>query len=381
MKKSFVFAALIFASPLGVAQSQPVDQGKLVKLIDQLGSVRYKERELAAQELLKMGRGAKGALIEGLRHPDQEVSLRCQQLLPQALALDLAHRIEVFEKDVEGKAQHDLPGWKVYREKIGSDANSRKLFVDMIKLQGNLLELMDEGSSKLTDRVSHRTSEIYQDLFGNPFGGRVGGFRPAALNASELCCLLFIASNPAYKPTQQDWLIVNLFSQPTFMEKLKDVKNGSAYRKVFFGYMDAKMDDNMLGQTTWLMAQHNIKEAADVYAKALRDGKATQSHSKANAICTIGTLGDKSHIKSIEPILKDTAVLQQFQLNGLRGDVRMQDIALAITIHLSGKKPTDYGFKIFSVFPNQPIQYHQLGFSTDEERAAAFKKWEKEAAK
>jgi hypothetical protein len=36
---------------------------------------------------------------------------------------------------------------------------------------------------------------------------------------------------------------------------------------------------------------------------------------------------------------------------------------------------------MWNVFRDQLIQYHQLGFATDDERATAFKKWAEDAKK
>jgi len=219
--------------------------------------------------------------------------------------------------------------------------------------------------------------EMYQAMFGNPFGGGFrGGYNPGILNAAEMCALLFAASHPAYKPAQPDYMLSNLYSQPNFTNPLKDARTGTAYRKLFFHYLSTRMDDNTLNQCVWMLAQHKIPGSADVIVKALKDGKATQPYTKASALCCVGTLGTKEHVKAFESFMSDKTVVQPvFVGRGQRGEVKMQDVALALTIHLSGKSPKDYGFTMWQVYPNQLIQYHQLGFATDEERKKAFDKW------
>lgn len=386
MKTLFPLAALLSCGLAVAAPPSPADSPdskKARELTAQLASPKYRERERAAAELIKMGRSAKPALQEGAKSPDPEVQTRCQQLLPQALALDLNFRIDRFLKDTDGKLTHDLPLWKTYREKVGSDENARKLFADMLRANGALLEAAEEEPGKLTDLVQRRSQEMYQELFGNPFGGGFrGGYRPNALNVADLCCLMFAASNPAYKPAQPDYMLVNLYSQAPFTNQLRDEKAGSAYRKVFFTFLDARMDENTLNQAGWILCQFRIKEGADVLAKALTDGKATQVYSKANALCCLGTIGGKEHLKTVEPFLKDATEMQQFVGRaGQRTTIKVKDVALAITIHLSGKNPKDYGFAQWMVIPNNPIQYHLLGFASDEERGKAFEKWEAEGKK
>jgi len=359
------------------------EERKAEAYVRQLRSPKYKDRERAAAELIQMGRAAKTALIAGKADPDPEIQTRCQQLLPQALALDLRYRVDRYLNDPDGRLDHDLPLLKLYREKVGTDANARKLYAEMLNINGALLEGCADDPRTVTERVQQRTQEIYQELFGIPLaGGFRGGYRPGVPNPAEVSTLLFAASTPAYKPAQPDWVLSNLYMQPGFTTPLKDEKNGAALRRLFLNYLDARMDDNTINQCVWMLCQHQIKEGADVLAKALRDRKADQVYTKATAMCAVGTLGGKGHAVVFEPLLKDSAQVQPFFVGrGQRGQVQVRDVALAMTIHLNGKNPKDYGFELWQSYPGQLIQYHQLGFGSDVERASAFEKWGAEVAK
>jgi hypothetical protein len=354
---------------------------KAKTLVQQLGSPRYRERERAATDLIHMGRAAIPALSEGKANPDPEVQARCEQLLPQAKALDLTLRVERFRKDADGKLEHDLPMWKTFREKIGTDIQARNLFGDMLLANGDLLESIEEQPDKLSERVQRRAQELYQELYGNPWARQqLGEPLGNRSSANEVCCLLFAAASPAYKPAPNEWMLASLYPQPAFTNFLKDPKTGAAYRKVFFNFLDARMDDNTVSHCYWVLCQNKLTEGADVLAKALKNGKVSQPYSKAMAMSTIGTIGGKEHVAGFEPFLKDDTQVQQFVGKGMRGSVRIRDVALAMSIHLSGKNPKDFGY-MWNVYPNQPVPYHQLGFGTDEERAAAFKKWGEETKK
>lgn len=374
-----LFAGAAAAGP--PAPAPPPDPKVAAEFVRQLGSPRYRDREKAAAELVRMGRAAKPFLLEGKNNPDPEVQERSAQLLPQALALDLAFRVDRYLTDTDGKLDHDLPLLKEYREAVGADEPARKLFADMLKANASLLELAQEEPAKLTDRVQQRYLEMYAELFGSPFGGGFrGAYHPGALNAPELCAVLFVSTLPAYKPAQPDWLLANLYTQPGFTNLLKDEKGGTAYRKLFFHYVEARADDNLVNQCAWLFAQYHIKHGVDVIGRVLKAGKLAQVYSKAQALCCIGTLGSKEHFNLLAPYLDDGTQVQPFFVGrGQRGEVKLKDVALAMTIHLNGKNPKDYGFTMWNVYPNQLLQYHQLGFGSDEERAAAFKRWADEA--
>jgi hypothetical protein len=372
---------LLAAPPSGRPDSREGHRAEVC--VRQLGSPKYRDRERAAAELMQMGRAAKSALIAGKADPDPEVQTRCQQLLPQALALDLRYRVDRYLRDPDVKLDHDLPLLKLYHDKVGTDANARKLYAEMVTVNGVFLEACEEESGRVTERVQQRTQEMYQQLFGNQVAvGFRGAYRPGVLNPAEVCTLLFAASVPAYQPAQPDWALSNLYMQPGFTTPLKDEKNGTAVRRLFLNYLDVRMDDNTINQCVWMLCQHQIKEGADVLAKALRDRKADQLYTRATAMCAVGTLGGKAHAEVFGPFLNDTAQVQPFFVGrGQRGQVQVRDVALAMTIHLNGKNPKDYGFELWQVSPGQLIQYHQLGFGSEDERVRAFKKWESEAGK
>jgi HEAT repeat protein len=54
---------------------------ELKRLIDQLGSERFEDREQATQELSKLGKSALPSLKEAAKSPDAEVRHRAQQLI------------------------------------------------------------------------------------------------------------------------------------------------------------------------------------------------------------------------------------------------------------------------------------------------------------
>ena len=68
-------------------------------------------------------------------------------------------------------------------------------------------------------------------------------------------------------------------------------------------------------------------------------------------------------------LLKDDSRFSSSLFAESKGIIKVKDVRLAMTIHLSGRAQS-YGFEMWNVYPNQLIQYHQLGCG-DEERAAS----------
>src|SRR5687768_11726139 len=109
MKLPLLLVLMSALAGVGLAGPEPAAADPAAEYVRQLASPTYRGRERAAAELLRLGRAAKPALIAGRSHPDPEVQSRCQQLLPQAVALDLQHRVERFLADTSGQSNHDLP--------------------------------------------------------------------------------------------------------------------------------------------------------------------------------------------------------------------------------------------------------------------------------
>src|SRR5215470_11440272 len=97
------------------------EQKKAEVLVKQLGARAFKVREKAARELRQMGLAARLALEAGTRDKDPEVRRRCAELLPEVLGAQLRARVKALLDDKDGKPDHPLPGWKLFRDIAGHD--------------------------------------------------------------------------------------------------------------------------------------------------------------------------------------------------------------------------------------------------------------------
>jgi hypothetical protein len=376
--KTAVFCVLMGSGLAVAAPPDPATTDKARTLVAQLASPQYRVRERAASELLRLGRGAVVALNEGKKHTDPEVWMRCEQLLPQARALDLEHRIDAFLKDTELKGTHDLPLWKAYSKTVGTTPVDRALYVDMLRISGHLLEAIEEEPDRITERITQRVQELYQEMFGNPQMAWRGEIVAGKYHPAEIAAIMFAMTQPAFKPVQPDWYLSSVYANGgPFIEKLKNEKEGTAYRKVFFHHVGEKPDENTINQVVWMLSQHRVPGTAELFVKVLEGKTPLQVYTKAQVIAGLGTVGTKDHVKVIEPFLKDTTQVQPFFAGrgGQQGEVKLMDVTLAVTIHMHGKNPKDFGFTQWRTYPGQMIPYHMLGFTDEDSRKASFKKW------
>lgn len=343
------------------------DYKKAVELIRQLGNKRFSVREAASKQLLGMGRAAKIALLEAKDDADPEVAERCRKLLPILIAEDLKSRTDAFAADVDGKQTHDLPGWDRYQKLVGKDKEARDLFLQMLRSNPRLFEQYEFDPANFPSAYETRCAEM-------PLQGSTK-LRGQPPSAGDVAVLFFFGSDPAYsKLLENNRYLANLLYQPVFQTALRGSK-GSPLRALFFLWMEHRDDPNTVTVALSLIQQFTLKEGIPLTARILND-KSQNAYFRAQAMAVLGKLGAKENAKDFVKVLKDETQLQPFTLKGKTGVVQLRDVALAMSIHLNGQQPKEFGFEFLDKDSNLWSYYH-LGFESDESRGEAFKKWQK----
>lgn len=366
-------AAVFFLS--GTARSasgtlSPEERRKARELLRQLGDTDFESREQASKRLFTLGLAVKDLLLEGSRSSDLEVRRRCLELLPAVLEADRKARLEAFIADKEGRKEHDLPGWKRFRKIAGNDAASRDLFIAIHRSEGGpFLEDVERKPRQAADVLASRAQAIWQTLYG---GVRVGrGARSVAL--ADVAPLYLAGSDPAVVGhlTSSNQLL-NFLWQPAPQAALRG--GPSPFKKLVLAWMSVQTDDNVVQQMFNVINNINMKEGLEL-AVTLIKGKKIRGMSLATAMTTVGRLGTRTHLKDLEPYLADKAIVFNFNFGGQVGTTQVRDVALAMAVHLSGQSHKDYNFFFARSNPWMKFQAYYLGFTSEEHRTGAFKKW------
>jgi hypothetical protein len=361
------------AEPTPSSQTATPEQLKAVRLVNDLGDSRFKVRAMAATELKKMGRIAKMALQEGMKSTDTEIWNRCIQLLPEVLALDLKARVDAFLADTEGKQKHELPLQELFQKVVGNDPGARKLYADIVRNNAAFLEACEQNPKLAGEKYNVRAFELQQTLFG-PWSGV--GARPQ-LQAADLAALFLIGADAEMTkniPTSNANPVSNFLWQQQFQSALKNGDQALAYRKLFFAWAEYRTDVNSVSQTLSVVQNNNLKEGLDFAVKVMK-AKDQQIWSRAQAMTVVGKMGSKDHVAAFETMFDDKTQVTTIQWNNIQLQTQINDIALAMAAQLSGQQPKDYGFDALQTQPSLIFAYHYLGFSIDEKRETAFKKW------
>lgn len=396
-------ASVLVAGPLLAAGNSPErspQSERALALVRQLGDPSFPVREKAGAELFRLGLSAREALTLGASDVDPEVRRSCRGLLPAVLESDRKFRVEAFLADKDCKKQHDLPGWDRFKGITGDNSAARKLFAEVMKGDGGRF-LADydaawgrrqaaapkpEGKGgpagtsapdPAADLFLGRCQMLQERMYGNM---RMGGFRNPGtspqITLGEVASVLFVASDSRlHLPPNAGWVVPQFLYQPAPREGLTQGPQPSPFRKLLLEWMKSQTDENGMQQVFYLAINLDIKEALDVAVKALRE-KSAKGHGLGMAMIVVGKLGNKEHLALLEPYLADNTPLGTFRFNDLNISTEMRDVALAVSVKLTGQQHRDYDFPFMKMGQNMIDQSpYYLGFTAPAQRDAAFKKW------
>lgn len=361
----------------------PAQQARAQALVRKLASEAFWEREEAQEELSKMGRLAKAAILAGLATDDPEVRFRCRQLLPKAAAEDLGLRVETFLADTAGKYAHDVPGWNEFRKTVPNTPAARELFAEMLADEGTRAILLAVGGppGELGQLVAARKAEFYNGRYGRgPGGGNIN--YPASrreATSTDLAALLFAeAQVPSrFVPLLTRGTAGATPAQPGTIAALANAAGdrGAVNKALVVAWVKTRDDAIQLSAALTVAESLDLKEGAEVAIRLLgTPGPATY---RTRAASTLIRLGSKEHLPGLEKLMTDSGILVTLRARTESEpalEIQVRDVALATAVQITAQKPEHYGF--VEQYPGTGYRntYTNLYLLSDK-RDAAFEKW------
>ncbi|HUY36698.1 MAG TPA: hypothetical protein VMV69_28445 [Pirellulales bacterium] len=352
--------------------SRQGDDARIVELIEQLGAKSYTARRRASRELLAVGAPAKAALLAARDHRDPEVRYRVNELLETVLELDFQLRLKAFMADVDGRIEHHLAGWSRYRDLVGENGPSRRLFVAMQQAERRLLEVVEQSPADAGEWLEARCEELEAARQADePLS------QPPSLGS--IAAVLFVASDPELSVSSHAGTCVyslgvqdEMFKAASAGEKAQTVKRllGAWVRR------GDSIDWAVANQSCVLAVHFRLPEGIDL-ARALLRGDGTPQNVRQFAIQTLARLGGKQLVPEISALLVDRAELAERSDDEHDQTIKtlICDVALASLVYLTGQNLEDYGFEEVQSNPIMLFDARTLGFADPEAREAALKKW------
>ena len=329
------------AGPQEGADANPDTQAQ--KLVRQLGSPKFAERQAAQKALANMGARAAVAVRDGMRNPELEVSRRCAALWARLW------QTEIARPDAERLAGYSHPLWARFRKVAGDDPDSRTLFAEMVADLGRFsrLEAVEADPEKAVAayaaELKQRAEALergYREAEGEAAARPLIGFSPIVPKSgyptrSESVITLFLGTYPA---TAKNEAHVALYTATP-----------PALRRLFAAWLGTRTASQPIANGLINALSHNVPEVLPVArAHAVDDKLAPRA--RGFAVLAVACYGSSADLPAVEKAFADSRVYAGGQAQMRPVEVQVSDAAVAAALWLAGQEPADFGFTLLETY-------------------------------
>ena len=340
-------------------------------LIQRLGDSSYQTRESTHERLVKIGMSARRELAAALRHPDLEIRSRVRRIYVDLMYEDFEQKLERFINDVEGRLEHDLPGWDVYQEKIGGSPEERKFFASMARAESKVLRAIDTKKG-LGEILQERVKQLQP--YGNytptgPTVPQVHSIATVMLGASELT------------DAQRESLIspvYNLLNYSQIKSQIIDKPDHDVSKRLTREWAELASTSRNRTLGLMLILNYGFEETGLKVARKMLGTTESFSTSEQYAAICAARFGGAEEVELLLPLLEQKTLVHSWstpQAGGKLIKTQLRDTALIMLLHLTKQDPADYGYRFSRPSPIYVYEVYSCGFTEDENRDKAHGKW------
>ena len=364
-------SAIVFASNLYGQAPEAQVQSRIADLVAQLDASDFDSREQATDELLSQGEAALQRLRAVPDSAPYEVRHRAR-MIRQRIEDDKFRTLSrSFLLDLDDGNSYGLPGWDRYRQLVGSTRTCKLLFLDMIRQQPEVAQLIEVAGVV------------------NPSPAAISSLeRLASMEATRLHDALYMLREPKIGDSVAMLMVAAILPSQTPVE-ISDIISISE-RRSFEGNIHKEGYRNCLRKllAAWLPKTHvaispaamdcalnyDLAEGAEIARRCLTANY--DYDTRRLAFYCLARFGNETDVKRIAPLLDDSTIVDEFAHGTLLSEVhesntpppgvqpasgggnnmvvRINDLALVTSMLLLGENPQQ-------VFPRFEA-HERLGF-------------------
>ena len=381
--------SLLFLEPAVGDVASPAERSgatDVKALIGELGDARFAVRKSAGEKLAKIGLPAYQALEDATRDGDREIRYRAEKVLSVIRQNDLNRRLTIFLASLDSPEDRSLPSWPRFKAAHGNTPVTRGLFVEMQRAEGELLAQLDADPRQATDLLGKRALALAEEQ--NRLN-REG----ASLPLGQIAAVLFVAGEPDVKPSSNSVaFLLQLGRVPALLAAAvpsgaidKRAEETSAMARRLLGAVIARAEGSAAQQAMNLAVLYDLKQGLTPALKVL-EAPGRVRFTVQYAMLLVAKFGDPSHLAVLEKLFTDNTLLATTSSRGARREIQVRDSALAAAALMTRQELKEY-FNLPENLAGQPgagmlsSAYLTVGFENDEQRTAAFRKWDAFQAK
>lgn len=378
------------------------------KLLRQLRSGSYEDREDATIAILELGEAARPWVLRGTLSSDLEVRLRCEQLLNRIDSAAFTRRLDEFRIGRGKELTRELPCCREFLAVFGNDELGRALYCDTAKSEQTLLELVEqylrserESDKKLSEaerraKLTLKSRPIQQalDEAAMLWTGEGASFRPnryltqPSMRVETLSACVLIAQLPGLKDQKGIVdAVYGFFRSPANISAIRkshhflSIRTGAAK---WLASSEVKLQPLSIAMRLGIsdVALELGRKAVDAYnldkSADAEDASNVMMSGTTLGVIACGRFGDKSDIDRLAPLLSKQVVIQTWiTVDQKTSTGQLRDLALAYSAHLAGIDPKEIGFTHLEANAETVFAPFTITFLDDAQREAAHQEWER----
>lgn len=364
-------------APVGDALQEPNALQKTVDgLVTDLASPLFPKRQKAVTRLLQLDASAVALLETKLETATEPVAVQLRQVIPKLRKRLFDDRVAALERDQKPSDLAGMPDWDRFVKVTGNAEAALPVYLEMLKTERSLFADRMFSSSELSDRLEERSTVLRAAC-----NGELEEEFPVASAAA----LMLIASD--------ENVVLRRATSTNISESLQDSRFGKLISDGFHAGTIRALTSEWLkrpgiaaDRPLLLSIEYQLSVGREIALRTL--DRHVYNQSAAYSLLCLGALQQTDSLPAVEQVLNDeTASRPIWPPRGkTAGDlisgreiestysVQARDVALAVAIHLRGRRPNEFGMDVMSSELHL-FTFDSMGFNNDDDRNAAITKY------
>ena len=364
-------------APVAEALQEPDALQKTVDgLVTDLASPAFPKRQKAVTQLLQLDAPAVALLETKLETATEPVAVQLRQVIPKLRKRLFDDRVAALERDPKPSDLTGMPDWDRFVKVTGNAEAAMPVYLEMLKTERALFADRMFSSSELSDHLEERSTHLRAAC-----NGELEEEFPVASAAA----LMLVASD--------ENVVLRRATSTNISESLQDSRFGKLISDGFHAGTIRALTSEWLkrpgiaaDRPLLLSIEFQLPVGREIALRTLE--RHVYNQSAAYSLLCLGALQQTDSLQAVEQVLNDeTASRPIWPPRGkTAGDlisgreiestysVQARDVALAVAIHLRGRRPNEFGMDVMSSELHL-FTFDSMGFNNDDDRNAAITKY------
>ena len=364
-------------APVAEALQEPDALQKTVDgLVTDLASPAFPKRQKAVTQLLQLDAPAVALLETKLETATEPVAVQLRQVIPKLRKRLFDDRVAALERDPKPSDLTGMPDWDRFVKVTGNAEAAMPVYLEMLKTERALFADRMFSSSELSDHLEERSTRLRAAC-----NGELEEEFPVASAAA----LMLVASD--------ENVVLRRATSTNISESLQDSRFGKLISDGFHAGTIRALTSEWLkrpgiaaDRPLLLSIEYQLSVGREIALRTLE--RHVYNQSAAYSLLCLGALRQTDSLQAVEQVLNDeTASRPIWPPRGkTAGDlisgreiestysVQARDVALAVAIHLRGRRPNEFGMDVMSSELHL-FTFDSMGFNNDDDRNAAITKY------